>query len=113
MPTHVLYGDSYLVPNRLVNLIAEFVASNVLEANRHRLLASEINPGELLSMSSALPFMDDYRLIVVEGLLGTAESQGRGRRRDSSVESRIAAQWLSFSEAIPEMPRTTILIFTD
>ena len=102
MPTHVLYGDSYLVPNRLVNLIAASGASDVLDANRHHLLASEVNPGELLSMSYALPFMDDYRLIVVEGLLAATESQSRGRRRNPPVESGIAAQWKLFVDAIPK-----------
>ena len=113
MPAHVLHGDSFLVPKRLVNLIEESGASDVLEANHHRLLASQAKPDELLSMSNALPFMDDYRLIVVEGLLGTAESQGRGRRRDSSSGSKVAAPWQTLGDAIPKMPKTTILIFTD
>ena len=113
MPAHLLHGDSFLVPKRLGELIAESGASDVLEANRHRLLASQAKPGELLSMCNALPFMDDYRLIVVEGLLGTAESQGRSRRRGSSAESGVAGQWQSLGEAIPQMPDTTILIFTD
>ena len=113
LPAHVLHGDSFLVPKRLIDLIAESGASDVLDANRHRLLASQTKPNELLTMSNALPFMDDYRLIVVEGLLRAAESQGRVRRRDSSAESGIAAQWQQFGEAIPHMPATTILIFTD
>ena len=113
MPSHVLHGDDFLVPKRLVDLIAESGASDVLEANRHRILASQAKPGELLSMCNALPFMDDYRLIVVEGLLGTAETSGRGRRRNSPAESGVAAQWQPLSEAIPLMPVTTILIFTD
>jgi len=113
LPAHLLHGDSFLVPKRLAELITESGASDVLEANRHRLLASQAKPGELLSMCNALPFMDDYRLIVVEGLLGTAESQGRGRRRGSSAESGVAGQWQPLGEAIPQMPETTILIFTD
>ena len=113
MPAHVLHGDSFLVPKRLVNLSEESGASDVVEANHHHLLASQAKPDELLSMSNALPFMDDYRLIVVEGLLGTAESQGRGRRRDSSSGPKVAAPWQTLGDSIPKMPRTTILIFTD
>ena len=101
------------MPKRLIELIAESGASDVLEANHHRLLASQAKPGELLSISNALPFMDDYRLIVVDGLLGAAESQRRVRRRDPSAESGIATQWQLLSDAIPQMPKTTILIFTD
>nr|MBC8281245.1 hypothetical protein [Chloroflexota bacterium] len=76
MSVHLLHGDSFLVPRRLDELVNESGASDVLEANRHRLIGSQTKPGELLSMCNALPFMDDYRLVIVEGLLGTAESKG-------------------------------------
>ena len=113
MPVHLLHGDGFLVPKRLAELIAEAGASDVLEANWHRLVGSQAKPGELLSMCNALPFMDDYRLVIVEGLLGTAESQGRGRRRGSSAESGVAGQWQALGEAIPQMPDSTVLVFTD
>ncbi|NQW22044.1 MAG: DNA polymerase III subunit delta [SAR202 cluster bacterium] len=113
MPVHLLHGDSFLVPKRLDELVVAAGASDVLEANRHRLVGSQAKPGELLSMCNALPFMDDYRLVIVEGLLGTAESQGRGRRRGSSGDSGVAGVWKPLGDAIPLMPATTILIFTD
>ena len=118
MPVYLLYGDSFLVPRRLDQLINESGASDVLEANRHRLVGAQTKPGELLSMCNALPFMDDYRLVVVEGLLGTAESQGRGRRRglsggSKSADSTNSGQWQALGAAIPQMPDTTILMFID
>ena len=113
MPVYLLYGDSFLVPKRLEQLVSESGASDVLEANRHRLVGSQTKPGELLSMCNALPFMDDYRLVIVEGLLGTAESQGRGRRRGSSRDANGSGQWQALGDAVPLMPETTILIFTD
>ena len=117
MPVYLLHGDSFLVPKRLDELIAEVGASDVLEANRHRLTGSQTKPGELLSMCNALPFMDDYRLVIVEGLLGTAESQGRGRGRgrgrNSSSDSGVAGQWQALGDAIPQMPDSTVLVFTD
>ena len=113
MPVHLLHGEGFLVPKRLAEIIAEAGASDVLEANRHRLVGSQAKPGELLSMCNALPFMDDYRLVIVEGVLGTAESQGRGRRRGSSADSVVAGQWQALGEAIPQMPDSTVLVFTD
>ena len=113
MPVHLLYGDSFLVPRRLEELIVQSGAADVLDANRHRLIGPQTNPGELLSMCNALPFMDDYRLVVVEGLLRTAESQARGRRRGSSADSAVAGQWQALGDAIPQMPDTTVLVFTD
>ena len=113
MSVHLLHGDSFLVPRRLDELVNESGASDVLEANRHRLIGTHIKPGELLSMCNALPFMDDYRLVIVQGLLSTAESKGRGRRRASSDDSGVANQWKALGEAIPQMPDTTVLVFTD
>ena len=113
MPVHLLYGDSFLVPRRLEELIVQSGAADVLDANRHRLIGPQTKPGELLSMCNALPFMDDYRLVVVEGLLRTAESQARGRRRGSSGDSAVAGQWQALGDAIPQMPDTTVLVFTD
>ncbi|MCH7736092.1 MAG: DNA polymerase III subunit delta [Chloroflexi bacterium] len=113
MPVHLLHGDSFLVPRRLNELITEAGASEVLEANRHRVVGSQVKPDELLAMCNALPFMDDYRLVIVEGLLGTAEVQGRGRRRSSSADSGVASQWQALGDAIPQMPDSTVLVFTD
>ncbi|HAA96034.1 MAG TPA: DNA polymerase III subunit delta [Dehalococcoidia bacterium] len=113
LPAHVLHGDSFLVPQSLDALVAEAGAADVLDANRHRLIGSQTKPGELLAMCNALPFMDDYRLVIVEGLLGTAESQGRGRRRGSSGDSGASSTWQPLGEAIPQMPDTTVLIFID
>ena len=113
MSVYLVYGDSFLVPKRLSDLVAESGASDVQEANRHRLIGPQTNPDELLSMCNALPFMDDYRLVLVEGLLGTAEPKGRGRRRASSDDSVVANQWKDLGEAIPHMPDSTVLVFTE
>ncbi|MDA0264527.1 MAG: DNA polymerase III subunit delta [Chloroflexi bacterium] len=121
MPVHLLHGDSFLVPQRLSELIVESGAADVLDANRHRMIGSQTKPGELLSMCNALPFMDDYRLVIVEGLLGTAEPKGRSARRGpaggatggSTKETSVASQWKALGDAIPQMPDTTVLVFTD
>lgn len=120
MAAHLVYGDSFLVPKRLAELLAERGAVEVLEANRHRLQGSQVKPGELLSVCNALPFMDSYRLVVVEGLLTTAETRaGRGRpaRRDSArrepAESQANNEWRVLAEAVPNMPETTVLVFVD
>ena len=105
------------MPGRLDELVAEAGASDVLEANRRRSVGSQTKPGELLSVCNALPFMDGRRLVVVEGLLGKAESQGRGRRRGASGgpggEPDGAGQWQDLGDAIPLMPESTVLVFTD
>ncbi len=116
MPAFVIYGDSFLVPRRLAELEAELGASDALDANRHSISASQARPAELIGICNALPFMDPMRVIVVEGLLATAEPRGgrpRGRRRESAANSPATAQWQPLVEAIPAMPDTTVLTFVD
>ena len=116
MSAHLIYGDSFLVPRRLAELVSEIGADDVLDANRHRLQGSQVKPGELLGVCNALPFMDVYRLVIVDGLLTTAETRaGRGRstRREPASESSASREWQVLAEALPNMPDTTVLVFTE
>ena len=116
MPAFLVYGDSFLVRQRVAALQTEQGADEVLDANRHRLQGAQSSPQELLGICQAIPFMDPLRLVVVEGLLATAESRsgagggrGRGRRGGGST----ADGWQALAEAIPQMPGTTLLIMAD
>ena len=103
MPAFVVYGDSFLVRQRVAALEAEHGADSVMEANRHRFQGNQISPQELLGACQAIPFLDPLRLVVVDGLLSIAESRsggGRGRRGSNST----ADAWQVLGEAIPGMP---------
>jgi DNA polymerase-3 subunit delta len=121
LPAHVLYGDSFLVLQQLKRLEAGGVEAGsvteaLLDANRHRLYGGQVKPEELLAICSALPFLDNRRLVVVEGLLGTLERRkGRfqGRGRDNTPPAIPLGVWEALGRAIPEMPPTTVLVFTD
>ena len=116
MPATVIFGDGFLAPRRLAQLEAEQAPEGVLDANRHRLQGSRANPAEVLSIVYAIPFMDDHRVIVMEGLLGTAESStGRQRsgRRAASADSPAVNEWRALADGIPNMPESTVLTFID
>ena len=116
MPATVIFGDGFLAPRRLAQLEAEQAPEGVLDANRHRLQGSRANPAEVLSIVYAIPFMDDHRVIVMEGLLGTAESStGRQRsgRRAASADSPVVNEWRALADGIPNMPESTVLTFID
>ena len=116
MSAHLIYGDSFLVPRRLAELVSELGAADVLDANQHRLQGSKVKAEELLGVCNALPFMDNYRLVIVEGLLATAETRaarGRSTRREPASESSASREWQVLAEAVPNMPDSTVLVFTE
>lgn len=111
MPAFVVFGDSFLVRKRMAALEAEHGADALLDANRHRMQGNQVNPQELLAVCQALPFLDTQRLVIVDGLLATAESRsggGRGRQRNTSADG-----WQPLAEAVPNMPDTTLLLLSD
>ncbi len=117
MPTHVLYGDSFLVSEELKKLERAAGADMLLEANRHQLNGSQLNLPELLAVCNSLPFMDTCRLVVVTGLLATQDGRsgrgGRGRTGRSAATSRSPGDWGGLVAAIPQMPDTTRLFLVD
>ncbi len=115
MSAHLLYGDSYLVPRALARLEEAEETRDLFESNRHRLRGNQIDQAELLSVCFALPFMDGKRMVLVEGLLDTFEGRrtGRGRQRSGGAASTALGGWGGLAASIPEMPESTVLVFTD
>jgi DNA polymerase-3 subunit delta len=106
------------VLQQLRRLEAGSVTEALLDANRHRLYGGQVKPEELLAICNALPFLDNRRLVVVEGLLGTRErrrgrGQGRGRPDLSGPPVIPLGAWEALGRAIPQMPPTTVLVFID
>ena len=112
MPAFVVYGDGFLVRQRIGALESEHGADAVMEANRHRMQGNQVSPQELLGTCLAIPFLDPLRLVVVDGLLATAESRAGGGRRRRGGDNAADA-WQALAEAIPGMPETTLLLLSD
>ena len=112
MPAFVVYGDSFMVRQRIGALESESGADALMEANRHRMQGNQVSPQELLGTCQAIPFLDPLRLVVVDGLLATAESRAGGGRRRRGGDNAADA-WQALAEAIPGMPETTLLMLSD
>ena len=116
LPTHVIYGDSFLVAQQLKELESDVGGEALLDSNYHRLQGNQVKLPELLSACNALPFMDPLRLILVEGLLGTFETRSsaeRNRGGRSGSSSKSISDWDGLAQAIPQMPDSTELVFID
>ena len=122
MPVHLLHGDNFLVSQALKELQGQVGPPEVLEANSHTLSGSRINLAEMTTICNAMPFLAEYRLVVVEGLLSQAEPR-EGRRRPDTSASRGASTGSGRSsrsawEGLPhyieeEMPPSTLLVFLE
>ena len=112
MPVIVLHGDSFLVAEALSNIRRRLGPEDLLESNTHRLSGNSVSLEELKAVSSAMPFLADHRLVVVEGLLGSFEARGP-RRRGAGTRRNQLARWEGLGEYAGEVPSTTHLIFAD
>ena len=112
MPAHVIYGDSFLVAERLRQVKVEAGAADLMDSNRHVVSAGQARPDEVLAMCNSLPFLDTMRLVEIEGVLATQQGSARGRgsgRRSASA----SGAWAQLADAVPDLPDTTVLIFVD
>ena len=111
MPAHVIYGDSFLVAQRLRQVKADAGASDLMDSNRHVVTAAQARPDEVLAMCNSLPFLDPMRLVEIEGVL--ASQQGSSSRRAGRRAAATTGAWTPLVDAVPTLPETTLLIFVD
>ena len=112
MPAHVIYGDTFLVAERLRRVKMEAGAADLMDSNRHVVSAARARPDEVLAMCNSLPFLDTMRLIEIEGVLASQQGTGGGRRSGRRAASAAGA-WSQLADAVPTLPDTTLLIFID
>ena len=117
MPAHVIYGDSFLVAQTARRVRQDAGADNLMDSNRHRVIAAQSQPDEVLAICNSLPFLDTARLVEVEGALATQETSGgrggSGRGRSSRRQSGPRAGWMQLADAVPQLPDSTLLVLID
>ena len=122
MPAHLLYGDNFLVSEALGEFREKVGPPDLLDANNHRISGAQVDLGQLRAVCSAMPFLADRRLVVVDGLLGLFESRPRRRRSPASAgragsagQARGAPSlWKELPKYIgEEMALTTELVFQE
>ena len=112
MPILVLHGDSFLVAEKLAQIRQKLGPEHLLESNTHKLTGNSVTLEHLRAVSSAMPFLAEYRLVVVEGLLGSFEARGPRRRSGGSSKTWLA-RWEGLANYAGEVPPTTQLVFVD
>ena len=113
MPGYLIYGDTFLVSERLKQIESEITNDTVLDSNRHKISASDANLDELRNICYALPFLDPIRLVVIDNLMGTLDGNRPGNRTRTSKSRSKIGSWEQLPDIIQNMPDTTHTIFID
>jgi DNA polymerase-3 subunit delta len=110
---YLLHGmDTYSLRACLGELRAAVGMVDVQDANITSLTAQDASPASIIGMCQAMPFLAERRMVIIEGLLGSMEGEGRGGKGKASAEK--LADWQDFLTPLPEqMPPTTDLVFLE
>jgi DNA polymerase-3 subunit delta len=115
---HLIFGKDNFRARRRLNeirqsMVDDSLAGDMFESNTSVLEGRTLQPGELVSHATAVPFLGSARLVIVEGLVAHLASERRGRAKkgddDPLAPWRAAAAQLGDASVVP--PTTTLIFF--
>jgi DNA polymerase-3 subunit delta len=112
---YVFYGDDTFSSWEAFQELVDAMGSPELrESNLTEFEGAVLNAAQFAAAAQVMPFLAERRLVVVRGLLVTAESQGQGRRRGKQP---ARPQQANPSDAViaglEGLPPTTDVVFLD
>jgi len=112
---YILYGEDDFSLNRALGEIKKGLGDpSMLATNTNILDGQGVTPAQLRMVVDTLPFLAENRLVIVPGLLGRFESQGKPRRRKKASPANGRENDVeSFADAISNLPESTVLVLTD
>lgn len=107
---YVLHGeDSFSATEALRHLLDAVGPEDVRSSNVTDIEAREFSVDKLAAAAMVVPFLADRRVVIVRGLMGTAEGgQRRGRRGQDGAQARPPAE---LATLLGELPPTSDVIF--
>jgi DNA polymerase-3 subunit delta len=113
---YIIYGNDHLARREAFDkLRAELDRDGALATNTMTFEAAKVSPQEVMAACDTVPFLGDWRLVVVEGLLQAGGRVGRGRRRTprDTASEEGGGPWSMLVDYVPRMPETTTLVLLD
>ena len=109
----LIYGEDVVsAEEALTETTRNTGPDDLRDINYTLFLAEEVTPEQLNAAVFTIPFMSDFRVVVVRGLLTTFERRGR-RASGARSNGNQLGQWADFPEALGSIPPTTNLTFVD
>ncbi len=109
----LIYGEDVVSAEEALTEITRNTGPDDLrDINYTSFLAEEVTPEQLNAAVFTIPFMSDFRVVVVRGLLTTLERRGR-RASGARSNGNPLGQWADLPDALGSIPPTTNLTFVD
>ncbi len=111
----IIYGeDAAGVEDALAEILSDAGPEDLRDVNSALMRADGLTPDTLASAAFTLPFMADWRIVAVKGLLGGFERGGSRRRSGGGGRQRNPlGAWEGFADRLANLPDTTRLVFAD
>jgi DNA polymerase-3 subunit delta len=107
---YILYGeDDFSLRESLIEIKEGLGDETMVATNTTVLQGQSTTPEQLIATCDTIPFLAPKRLVIVEGLLGLFQQQGKGKRPPTTKDS----SWSSISEYVKRMPESTVLVLID
>lgn len=111
---HILTGpDDFSIAEALAEIKKGLGDQSLLAVNTAMLDGRQVTPGELRAVCGALPFLAEWRLVVVSGLLGRFEPRAKKGRQSRSTGKKKQSGYKLFSALADELPDSTVLVLID
>ena len=109
----LIYGEDVVSAEEALTEITRNTGPDDLrDINYTSFLAEEVTPEQLNAAVFTIPFMSDFRVVVVRGLLTTFERRGR-RASGARSNGNPLGQWAELPDSLGSIPPTTSLTFMD
>ncbi len=104
---HVLYGaDNFSLQKALDEIKGTLGDRESLALNTTFLDGRRLTPAPVIEACNTIPFLANWRLVIVEGLLERFEPAATGKRPEVS-------EWQALVDFLPAKPSSTVLAFID
>jgi DNA polymerase III subunit delta len=110
---YVFYGEDDFSSSEAIKPLIEAVGTeDMRDSNITTIEGARFSIDRFGAAAMVVPFLADRRLVIVRGLLGTAEGQ-RGARRGRKAKAEDEGPAAGLTKLLPDLPPSTDVVFID
>lgn len=112
---YILFGeDDFSLTRALEEIKRGLGDQSLLEANTTLLDGQQVTVDHLRGVVGTAPFLAEKRLVIIQGLLGHFEAEGKPRRRKKTAPTNEReADYKPFADCLGKIPESTVLVLID